>query len=290
VSSLDLAGSPLAPGRSPVRIHYRDIGSGPPIVFLHGGWGYETYAIDRQIAALSGDHRFIVPDRTGYGRSEPIDSFPIDFHRRAMEETRAVIASLGLDRPIVWGHSDGAIIALLLALRVPDAVTGVIAEATHFYFRKPGSRPFFDGVVERRASLGDTLVSVLERDHGRRWPTLLADQARAWVALADAAPADDADFYEGHVGDIAVPVLVIHGARDPRTEPGELDALVAALRSGSNHPPELHILPEGGHSPHSERATADQVTDLVAEFARRVQRDSLSDPAYPARPAFPADK
>ena len=54
-----------------------------------------------------------------------------------------------------------------------------------------------------------------------------------------------------------MPTLVIHGARDPRTEPGELDALRAALGDASAR---FAILPEGGHSPHSERATADEVT------------------------------
>ena len=35
---------------SPVRIHYRDVGNGPPIVFLHSGWGYGIYPFDQQIA------------------------------------------------------------------------------------------------------------------------------------------------------------------------------------------------------------------------------------------------
>ena len=64
-----LHSSALAPGVSPVRIHYRDVGAGPPIVILHGGWGYEIYPFDRQIAALSADHRLVIPDRTGYGGS-----------------------------------------------------------------------------------------------------------------------------------------------------------------------------------------------------------------------------
>src|SRR5208282_5264374 len=55
----DLKSSPHADGVSPVSIHYQDIGSGPPLVFLHGGWGYGVYPIDRQIEALRGQVRLL---------------------------------------------------------------------------------------------------------------------------------------------------------------------------------------------------------------------------------------
>src|SRR5437879_5878605 len=108
-----LHASPLAPGVSPVRLHYRDAGAGPPIVFLHSGWGYAMYPFDRQAVLLSADHRVVSPDRSGYGQSTPIDRLPADFHQRAAEETRLVLDALNLRRPVVWGHSDGAIIALM---------------------------------------------------------------------------------------------------------------------------------------------------------------------------------
>ena len=72
----------------------------------------------------------------------------------------------------------------------------------------------------------------------------------------------------------APPLLFVHGGRDPRTEPGELDALRATLaRAPANRAPATEearfaILPEGGHSPHSERATADEVTRIAAAFLR----------------------
>ena len=97
-----------------MRIHYRDAGDGPAIVVLHGGWGYDAYPFDRQIGALASRHRIVIPDRTGYGRSESLDSLSTDFHQSAAAETLAVIEALHLDRPNQWGHSDGAIIALLI--------------------------------------------------------------------------------------------------------------------------------------------------------------------------------
>src|SRR5207244_2470372 len=68
VPFIDLPSSPLAPGASPVHIYYRDEGDGPPIVFLHGGWGHEIYPFDRQLDAFGSRHRVVIPDRSGYGR------------------------------------------------------------------------------------------------------------------------------------------------------------------------------------------------------------------------------
>lgn len=245
-----------------MRIRYRDAGAGPPIVFLHGGWGYEIYPLDRQIDTLTAQFRVVIPDRSGYGGSGRIETLPADFHHRAVEETRSVVDALGLERPILWGHSDGAIIALLLALAPAGRIAGVVAEATHYFKRKPGSRAFFETMMHNPASLGAGVIAALERDHGQRWQEVLGLNARAWLQIAVEAASDREDLYGGRLHEIKVPVLVVHGARDPRTEPGELDALRAALPPAA----QFAILAEGAHSPHSERATADDVTRVVQGF------------------------
>jgi len=287
VAVLDLPSSPLAPGRSPVRIHYRDAGGGAPdsspIVVLHGGWGYEIYPFDRQIDALGGEHRFVIPDRSGYGGSGRVETLPTDFHRRAMEETHAFLDELGVERPVLWGHSDGAIIALLFGLAWPDRIAGAIVEATHFYKLKPASRAFFEGVISNPQALGGGVASAMARDHGDRWLALVEMHSRTWRLISEEAASPAEDFYGGQLGALRVPLLVVHGARDPRTEPGELDALRAALESGHRSAAEFALFEEGGHSPHSERGTADAVTRAAADFLARV-----SHPAVPARPGHPA--
>ncbi|OLC44340.1 MAG: hypothetical protein AUH43_18910 [Acidobacteria bacterium 13_1_40CM_65_14] len=273
----EIPSSPLAPSVSPVRIHYRDVGEGPPIVFLHGGWGYEIYPFDRQIETLGSRHRIVIPDRSGYGGSGSLRVLPTDFHRRAMEETRAVIDALGIERPVLWGHSDGAIIALLLGLAAPDRIAGAIVEATHYDKYKPSSRAFFEGIIANPQALGGGVASVMAREHGDRWPQIIDMHSRTWLRIAEQVASPAEDFYDGRLGDLTVPVLVVHGARDPRTEPGELDALRMALAGagprvdlertqGSAPTTRFVILPEGGHSPHSEGATANEVTRVAQEF------------------------
>ena len=287
---IDLQTSALAPGVSHVRIHYRDVGTGPPIVILHGGWGYEIYPFDRQIGALAADHRLLIPDRTGYGGSGRLERQEIDFHSRAADETLAIIEALGLERPVLWGHSDGAVIALLMALAAPERVGGVIAEATHCFRHKPASRAFFDGMMADPDALGERVTTVLAREHGPGWRDLIRNNGAAWRRLADERRTADEDLYGGRLSGLRVPGLLIHGARDPRTEPGELDALRAALGLGRTQgsaptsvvgadprvgPARIEILPEGGHSPHSERATADEVTRIAAAFHHSWRRASV---------------
>jgi len=48
-------------------------GTGPPLLFIHGGWGYQVYPID--IGAFSSDHTVVIPDRSGYGGSTDLDDF-----------------------------------------------------------------------------------------------------------------------------------------------------------------------------------------------------------------------
>jgi pimeloyl-ACP methyl ester carboxylesterase len=71
--------TPLLPGE-PIDQAYREAGQGEPLLILHGGWGYAFYPFDAQIAELGGELRFLIPDRTGYGRSPRTAELPPRFH------------------------------------------------------------------------------------------------------------------------------------------------------------------------------------------------------------------
>ena len=137
-----------------------------------------THPFDRQVAALAATHRLVAPDRTGYGRSNGLRDLPTDFHQRAAEETIRVLDALGLARPIVWGHSDGAVIALRLGLTAPSRVAGIIAEATHFFRDKPASRAFFETMRDAPDLLGDRVTAVLRARSRRRLAALDSPERR----------------------------------------------------------------------------------------------------------------
>jgi len=269
VPTVALPASPLAPGVSPVVIHYRDVGGGaPPLVILHGGWGYDIYAFDQQIAALAGTHRIVIPDRTGYGGSGRLAVQEADFHDRAAAETFAVLDALGLERPIVWGHSDGAVIALKMGLSKPDRLKAVIVEAAHFYRGKPKSREFFETMMNDPDGLGDRVAGILAAEHGDSWRDLIRINGSAWLRIADERSRPGDDLYGGRLADLRVPTLIVHGAKDPRTEPGELDAIRAAIPQAR-----VALIAEGGHSPHNERLAAAAVTREAEQFLADISAD-----------------
>ena len=233
------------------RIFYR--ASAAPIVHLHGGWGYEVYPIT--VDAL-------IPDRTGYGRSTPIAELPQRFHEAAAIETERLLDALGITRPVIWGHSDGAVIAAIMGLRDPARYRGIVLESLHRDREKPRSRQFFTDMAEDPTRFGARVAAILERDHGARWQEVLRMGGRAWLHIA-ATP--DEDFYDNRLAELAPPTLVIHGADDPRTEPDELDRIRAELAHAR-----FEIIEGGGHCPHAHPRTAAHVAQLVKDFAANI--------------------
>ncbi len=254
--------SPLAPSISPIEIHYREAGSGSALVFLHGGWGYEVYPFDRQIDAFGDRFRVLIPDRTGYGRSMRLSHLPGDFHAHAAVETMRLLDALQIERAVLWGHSDGAVIAAKMGLAAPDRVSGLILEACHFYRVKPGSREFFEVMAGDPGLLGERVTGTLAREHGEDyWHKLIVINGAAWLEISDEATHANHDLYDGKLSALRVPSLFIHGSRDPRTEPGELDAVRAQLPNAR-----IEIIEGGGHSPHSESASAAESNRVASEF------------------------
>jgi pimeloyl-ACP methyl ester carboxylesterase len=240
------------------RIRYREFGSGFPLIFLHSGWGHEVYAFDRQIANLGSRFRILIPDRSGYGASEPIAQLPIDFHARAVAETFGFLDALRIERAVFWGHSDGAVIAALAALEQPARVAAVILEAFHYAKVKAGSVDFFHAMISEPDSIGARTVSALERDHGVGWRQVLERNASAWLKIVAAG---GGDLYGGRLSELPVPTLFIQGGRDPRTEPGDMEAIRRELPAA-----QIRILDGAGHSPHSESAAAEECSRVTREF------------------------
>ncbi|MCG7204761.1 alpha/beta fold hydrolase [Streptomyces arenae] len=117
-SLLDVAGK---------KIFVAETGDGPPVLLLHGGGpgasGVSNYS--RNIANLAKEHRVIVPDLPGYGRSSKgID--PADPFGSLAAGIRGLLDELGLDKAHLVGNSYGGACALRLALDTPDRVDHMV--------------------------------------------------------------------------------------------------------------------------------------------------------------------
>lgn len=265
--TLELRQSPHAPGIEPVTIHYREFGSGKPLVILHGGWGYKIYPFDRQIAEFAGEYRILIPDRSGYGHSSrAVGELPLDFHRRAAQETFSFLDALGIESPFLWGHSDGSVIAAMMGMIAPERCAGLILEAFHFLRRKPRSRAFFERFAAYPEDLGEETRKLLAEDHGEdHWPTVLRRNCGVWFRIADSVQRPDEDLYDGRLGELRVPTLFLHGSLDPRTEPGEMDRVRQALPHAT-----MRFIAAGKHTPHSEEAAWQDCNQNASEFFRSI--------------------
>ena len=262
---VSLPESLLLPGVRPVSIQYRTEGEGRPLLFLHGGWGYEIYPFDRQIDALGSRFRILIPDRSGYGGSMRIDELPTDFHQRAAVEMRSFLDELKIDSPLLWGHSDGAVIAIMMALNEPDRFPGLILEAFHYYRVKEGSRAFFEAMAEDPNRLGERVCTTLSREHGEDyWKQLILLNGKAWLGINRESKHPKEDIYGGRLSQVRPPAIFIHGRRDPRTEPDEIEMVASALPHAN-----IHMVENGGHSPHSESAAFDETTRVAEMFLER---------------------
>ncbi len=128
---LDVAGA---------RLHYIDQGQGPAIVMIHGLAGQLRNFSYAMLERLTPDYRVILVDRpgSGYSTADP-GTTPGLIAQGAM--IAELITTLGLDRPLVVGHSMGGAVALALALDNPELVRGIalIAPLTQMQDTVPDS-------------------------------------------------------------------------------------------------------------------------------------------------------
>jgi pimeloyl-ACP methyl ester carboxylesterase len=116
-----------------VQLHYLEAGSGPPVILLHGNVvSAEDFEVSRLFALLARRHRVVAFDRPGFGYSNrPYGAMwspaaQADLLRRAW-------TALGIESPIVLGHSWGAMVALTAALNHPKSLGGIVLLSGYYY-------------------------------------------------------------------------------------------------------------------------------------------------------------
>lgn len=107
------------------RLHYLDVGEGPAIVLVHGLGGQLRNFSYALLDRLTGSHRVILVDRPGSGYSSVASgSAPGLLAQGAL--IVGLIEALGVERPLLVGHSLGGAVALGVGLDHPDAIAGLV--------------------------------------------------------------------------------------------------------------------------------------------------------------------
>jgi pimeloyl-ACP methyl ester carboxylesterase len=231
-----------------------------PLVFLHEGlgsvslWTQRGQSWPQSVCAATG-RSGIVYSRRGYGQSDAVPDVrgsgrlaPDYMHREAGEVLPALLHALGIARPVLLGHSDGASIALLHAARHP--VTATIVMAPHLMVEDIAVQAIAQatGAFET-GGLRDKLVRHHADVDGAFWQwndVWLSQGFRSFDIRADC-------------GLISAPLLAIQGLGDEYGSMAQLDELTLAT------PQTQQIrLADCGHSP--QRDQSDHTLEAVVAF------------------------
>jgi len=108
----------------PLEIAYTDVGSGEPVVLLHGipTWSYLYHDV---IPLLEPHCRVLAPDFLGHGYSDRRDRFDRSLTAQAAMILR-LLDALGLARVTIVGHDTGGGVALILGIEHPDRVARLV--------------------------------------------------------------------------------------------------------------------------------------------------------------------
>jgi proline iminopeptidase len=241
----------------------------PTLVVLHGGPGFDQGYLRPGLSPLSADAQIVFVDLRGQGRSAPARAEECTLEQMA-DDVAALCRSLGIDRPVVFGHSAGGFVALHLALRHRHLPGGlVLCNTTPTLAPLPDPHPPA-GLLERAGEEAAAVAARLfagdfSRATGEAFERLVfpyyaapghEDVPGRLMALSSLNPEIAAYFFtrlapaydvRGQLAEIDVSTLVVVGAHDWVCPPAGGRAIAGAVADS-----ELVVLPDAGHFGFSE--------------------------------------
>jgi pimeloyl-ACP methyl ester carboxylesterase len=230
----------------------------PALVLLHGGLSNSESMLRSIGPALAKQYRIAAFDRRGHGRTA--DS-PAPFHYDSMAaETIAFLEYLAKPAHLV-GHSDGAIVALLVAMHRPELVKRVVAVGANYHYSAlvpaqqfPLEGPVFDGWAQWYAERSPDGL-----DHAK----VVVEKALTLFATEPTLTTED-------LGTIEVPVLIMASDDEPITLTHTC-SLYEAIPGA-----ELCILPGTSHSMLKEQTKTS--VRIIRHFLESVWPPVTEDP------------
>lgn len=231
----------------------------PTLVFLHDSLGCVELWRDfpRRLGQATHCNLFLY-DRQGYGKSDPLPSpaRAADYLDTEARVLGSLLQRFQITEPILFGHSNGATIALIAASRYPARIKGVISEAGHVYV-EPIT---LNGIERALVDYRDTdLKRRLAKYHGTRVETIFRSWTETWLSEA---------FTKWNIEHllplIQCPVLVVQGDEDEFGTLNQVESITTRIQA----PTHQVILPGVGHTPHKE--LPDATLQAAAKFVRKL--------------------
>ncbi len=227
----------------------------PTLIFLHDSLG--SIALWRdfpEALGLRASCNSLVYDRQGYGRSGPFGpaARKNDYLELEADVLNLLMEELGIEKAILFGHSDGGSIALIAAANYPSRIRAVITEGAHIFVEDIT----LEGIREAVESYQHTdLKEKLQKYHGDKTEAVFHAWTDTWLG-ADFSSWNIAHF----LPKITCPVLVIQGAKDEFGSLAQVEGIVRGVSGEAS----AYMVPEVGHTPHKEAGEA--VLEASASF------------------------
>lgn len=110
-----------------IKLYYEKTGTGTPIILLHGN-GEDHKIFDKTVQILKNHYTVYAIDSRDHGKSGKVT----ELHYEDMaDDVYDFITLLNLEKPIVYGFSDGGIIALILAVKHQDILSKIIVSGVN---------------------------------------------------------------------------------------------------------------------------------------------------------------
>ncbi|SFJ15549.1 Pimeloyl-ACP methyl ester carboxylesterase [Phyllobacterium sp. CL33Tsu] len=192
-------------GKAPVNgieMYYAVYGKGPPVLLIHGGLGYADIW-GAQVADLSKDHMVIVAESRGHGRStRTADPYSYDL---MASDYVALLDYLKVDKAAIVGWSDGGIIGIDIAMKHPEKLTKVFAQAANT--KVDGVKP---DVMQNKTFAG--YIDHAGQVYKKISPT--PDQYDAFVEQISGMWASQPNWTDDDLKKIKTPIAIVLGDHD----------------------------------------------------------------------------
>ncbi len=245
-------------------MYYELHGQGPTLVLIHGGGSTINTSFSQLLPALAKHYQVIAVEMQAHGRTNDRNQ-PLSFEQDA-DDISALLDQLQVKNAAIFGFSNGATTALLVAIRHPQQVTRVVA-ASGVYKRSSCAPGFWEGF--KHASL-DVMPQALKDAYLQVAPD---PKGLETMFNRDVERMRNfEDMKEEDIRSITVPVLVLHSDHDV-AGPEHAVEIYRLLPHG-----ELAILP-GAHGEYMGVAETSQPGNTLPAATLTILTAFLDKPA-----------